>query len=260
MTAEEERQVVNMIASQALDHMIDQAVILQQAKRGDEGPEGRGDLQRVRGQGLARGRVAAPAPQDHLGQRVRAEAEARRAGQVVRGHEGGVPQEDARPRLPRAPRSTTRSRATSPSRGPTTTSTSRTTSSPPASPGGRSRSASPSTPTAPRPARRPTPSWPACSATRTSARSPAASDGPTASKGGLYPDMTPGSYGIPVVNDELNRLPIGQVSTILEAPAGFHIVRVESRREAGPSGSTRSRTRSGPRSWSGTTRRPSRTT
>jgi parvulin-like peptidyl-prolyl isomerase len=62
----------------------------------------------------------------------------------------------------------------------------------------------------------------------------AVSDGPTATKGGLYPDMTPGSYGIPVVNDELNRLPIGQISTVLEAPSAFHIVRVESRREAGP--------------------------
>jgi len=62
----------------------------------------------------------------------------------------------------------------------------------------------------------------------------AISDGPTASKGGLYPDMSPGGYGIPVVNDELNRLPVGQVSTILEAPTSFHIVRVDSRREAGP--------------------------
>ena len=38
------------------------------------------------------------------------------------------------------------------------------------------------------------------------------SNGPTASKGGIYVDMQPGSYGIPVVNDELNRLPIGEVS------------------------------------------------
>ena len=44
------------------------------------------------------------------------------------------------------------------------------------------------------------------------------SQGPTASQAGVYPDMSPGSYGIPVVNDELNRLPIGQLSTILEAP------------------------------------------
>ncbi len=44
------------------------------------------------------------------------------------------------------------------------------------------------------------------------------SDGPTASKGGLYVDMQPGSYGIPVVNDALNQIPVGQVSQILEAP------------------------------------------
>ena len=60
------------------------------------------------------------------------------------------------------------------------------------------------------------------------------SNGPTASKGGLYVDMQPGSYGIPVVNDELNRLPVGQVSQILEAPGSFHIIRVDSRREKGP--------------------------
>ncbi len=60
------------------------------------------------------------------------------------------------------------------------------------------------------------------------------SDGPTASKGGLYPDMTPGGYGIPGVNEELDRLAIGKVSPIIEAPSSFHIVRVESRRVAGP--------------------------
>jgi peptidyl-prolyl cis-trans isomerase SurA len=60
------------------------------------------------------------------------------------------------------------------------------------------------------------------------------SNGPTASKGGLYVDMQPGSYGIPVVNDELNRIPTGQVSQILEAPGSFHIIRVDSRREKGP--------------------------
>jgi len=62
----------------------------------------------------------------------------------------------------------------------------------------------------------------------------AISDGPTASKGGLYVDMTPGGYGIPAVNEELNRLPTGQVSGIIEAPTAFHIVRIDSRREAGP--------------------------
>ena len=62
----------------------------------------------------------------------------------------------------------------------------------------------------------------------------AVSDGPTATKGGLYVDMTPGGYGIPTVNEELNRLPVGKVSGIIEAPNAFHIVRIESRREAGP--------------------------
>jgi peptidyl-prolyl cis-trans isomerase SurA len=60
------------------------------------------------------------------------------------------------------------------------------------------------------------------------------SNGPTATKGGLYVEMQPGSYGIPVVNDELNRIPTGQVSQILEAPGSFHIIRVDSRREKGP--------------------------
>ena len=60
------------------------------------------------------------------------------------------------------------------------------------------------------------------------------SNGPTASKGGVYVDMQPGSYGIPVVNDELDRLPTGQVSRVLEAPSSFHIIRVDSRREKGP--------------------------
>jgi parvulin-like peptidyl-prolyl isomerase len=46
--------------------------------------------------------------------------------------------------------------------------------------------------------------------------------------------MAPGSYGISSVNDELNRLPIGQVSQVIEAAESFHIVRVDSRREKGP--------------------------
>ena len=46
--------------------------------------------------------------------------------------------------------------------------------------------------------------------------------------------MQPGSYGIPAVNDELNRIPVGQVSQVLEAPGSFHIIRVDSRREKGP--------------------------
>jgi peptidyl-prolyl cis-trans isomerase SurA len=59
------------------------------------------------------------------------------------------------------------------------------------------------------------------------------SHGPGASSGGLWANMSPGSYGIPSVNDELNRLPVGQVSQVIEAPNSFHIIRVESRRAAG---------------------------
>ncbi len=60
------------------------------------------------------------------------------------------------------------------------------------------------------------------------------SDAPNASKGGLYPDMTPGGYGTPSVNDTLNAIAEGEISPVLEAPMSFHIVRVESRRAAGP--------------------------
>ncbi len=55
----------------------------------------------------------------------------------------------------------------------------------------------------------------------------ASSDGPTASKGGVYVDMQPGSYGIPVVNDEHEPDFHRQSSQILEAPGSFHIVRVD---------------------------------
>ena len=60
------------------------------------------------------------------------------------------------------------------------------------------------------------------------------SNGPTASKGGIYVDMQPGSYGIPIINAELERLPIGQVSQVLESPTAFHVIRVDSRRDKGP--------------------------
>ena len=62
----------------------------------------------------------------------------------------------------------------------------------------------------------------------------ATSDGPTASKGGLYADMTPGAYAIVPVNDILSTIPEGKISPVIEAPLSFHIVRVESRRPAGP--------------------------
>ena len=62
----------------------------------------------------------------------------------------------------------------------------------------------------------------------------AVSNGPTASQGGLYADMTPGNYGILPVNAVLGTIPLGTISPVIEAPDSFHIVRVESRRAAGP--------------------------
>src|SRR5262249_13623519 len=61
------------------------------------------------------------------------------------------------------------------------------------------------------------------------------SDGPAASrnKGGLM-ETSPGGYGVPAVNQALETLPIGQLSGVIEAPDGFHIVKVEKRRPAGP--------------------------
>ena len=45
---------------------------------------------------------------------------------------------------------------------------------------------------------------------------------------------TPGSYAVKPINDALERLPIGQMSSVIEGPESFHIVKVESRRPAGP--------------------------
>ncbi len=58
------------------------------------------------------------------------------------------------------------------------------------------------------------------------------SQGPTAKKGGQW-KTEPGASAAPAVNDALNRLPKGQISTIIEGPTGYHIVRVEDRRPAG---------------------------
>ncbi len=41
-------------------------------------------------------------------------------------------------------------------------------------------------------------------------------------------------YGVDAVNTALDTLAIGQISQIIEAPASYHIVRVERRRPAGP--------------------------
>lgn len=61
----------------------------------------------------------------------------------------------------------------------------------------------------------------------------AESDGPNRSAGGLWV-TSPGSYAILQVNDALGRLPLNQVSPVIEAPSSYHIVRVEKLREAGP--------------------------
>jgi hypothetical protein len=59
------------------------------------------------------------------------------------------------------------------------------------------------------------------------------SQGATAAEGGLW-KTSPGSYAIPSVNDALARLPIHQLSLVIEAPGAYHIVVVEQRRNAGP--------------------------
>ncbi len=62
------------------------------------------------------------------------------------------------------------------------------------------------------------------------------SDGPSSARnqGGLM-ETSPGGYGVPAVNQALEILPIGKVSDVIEGPDGFHIVKVEKRRPAGPS-------------------------
>jgi parvulin-like peptidyl-prolyl isomerase len=61
----------------------------------------------------------------------------------------------------------------------------------------------------------------------------AQSQGPTAPKGGQW-ITEPGASAVPAVDSALESLPLNQPSTILEGPASFHIVQVESRRPAGP--------------------------
>jgi parvulin-like peptidyl-prolyl isomerase len=61
----------------------------------------------------------------------------------------------------------------------------------------------------------------------------ARSHGSTAPKGGLW-ETSPGASASPAVNQALDTLPIGQLSGLLEAPDGYHVVRVENRRAAGP--------------------------
>src|SRR4029077_19432727 len=61
----------------------------------------------------------------------------------------------------------------------------------------------------------------------------AESEGPNRTKGGFW-ETAPDSYAVAEVNDAVRSLPIGQVSTIIEGPSSYHLVRVESRRPAGP--------------------------
>ena len=60
-----------------------------------------------------------------------------------------------------------------------------------------------------------------------------ASEGPNKAKGGLW-ETTPGGYAVEAVNSALQTLPQKQISQVIEGPSSYHIVRVESRRDAGP--------------------------
>ncbi len=59
------------------------------------------------------------------------------------------------------------------------------------------------------------------------------SDGPNKSSGGLW-QTSPGSYGVASVNQALETLRVGELSSVIEGPTSFHIVRVDERRPAGP--------------------------
>lgn len=60
----------------------------------------------------------------------------------------------------------------------------------------------------------------------------AESQGATAREGGRW-QTKPDASAIPEINEALNSLPIGEPSGVIEAPGGFHVVRVASRRDAG---------------------------
>lgn len=60
----------------------------------------------------------------------------------------------------------------------------------------------------------------------------AESAGATASKGGAW-ETTPEAYAVPAVNAALATLPPGQISAPIEGPKGVHLVRVTSRRQSG---------------------------
>jgi peptidyl-prolyl cis-trans isomerase SurA len=61
------------------------------------------------------------------------------------------------------------------------------------------------------------------------------SDGPRNSRDqGGFMRTSPGGYAIAEVNQALESMPVGQTSGIIEGADGYHIVRVEERRPAGP--------------------------
>ena len=62
------------------------------------------------------------------------------------------------------------------------------------------------------------------------------SQGPTAKEGGYYDFVSRGSLVLPVLNEAVFTLPVGQLSQIIESQNGFHIVRVIERRDAGRTG------------------------
>ncbi|MFM7249253.1 MAG: peptidylprolyl isomerase [Planctomycetaceae bacterium] len=59
------------------------------------------------------------------------------------------------------------------------------------------------------------------------------SEGPTAASGGAFDWTTQGSLVSKVVDEAIFTLPVGELSAILEEPAGLHIVRVVERVDAG---------------------------
>ena len=61
----------------------------------------------------------------------------------------------------------------------------------------------------------------------------AKSEGFNAAKGGVYDWTTKGSLKAAVVDDAIFRLPLGQISPILDSGTAFHIVRVLERKAAG---------------------------
>ena len=60
-----------------------------------------------------------------------------------------------------------------------------------------------------------------------------ASEGPTASTGGVFDWTTKGSLVSKVINEAVFTLPVGQMSAILDDGSALHIVRVIERTDAG---------------------------